>query len=659
MMTNLFDEKNQPRIITLNRIRLNNFKGIRNAEYSFDGKNAVVYGENGTGKTTLMDAMLWVLFGKDSNNRADFGIKTLETDGTVIPNVDHEVECTFMVNGKPLVLRKNYREKWTKKRGSIAETFTGHETNYFIDDVPKKKSEFEAAISSIIDEKKFQLLTNPLYFNETLTWQERRQILIDLCGDVSPDDVANSNTRLKPLVPKLNDMTADDLLKMAATKRKRINKEITELETRISEAHFAAAGEPIDEIKLREDRLKLSTELDLLKYSQPEDKKRKRLNELEKERNKLYNSALEIKSEFDNKKRDLIYDLDKKANEAARRYDDLEAYYDDLSLEIERNNASVEELERKQADLREEWAGLTAKYPLPDVENATCGTCHQKLPSEMIAEMIERVNIARAEEKERINRTGKEYGRQIEELREKTAKAVNDQKESVEDKAAAERDMNESAARRYEVAAQTIEDNEQYVSIMNEIADIDRQKEAVIAEKIAPSNDAERIQTLTEKIAEIDEKLFSAGKRKEQENRVNELAKRKVAAGKEFEEIARLCSLVEEFIRTKVSVLESRINDKFTITKFKLFEAQINGGLTETCEAVFNGVPYSGGLNNAMRINVGMDIINTLSSLYGMSAPVFVDNAESVTSLRPIRSQVIQLVVKDGQKSLKVEKEEE
>lgn len=659
MMTNLFDEKNQPRIITLNRIRLNNFKGIRNGEYSFDDKNAVVYGENGTGKTTLMDAMLWVLFGKDSNNRAEFGIKTLEADGTVIPNVDHEVECTFMVNGKPLVLRKNYREKWTKKRGSIAETFTGHETDYFIDDVPKKKSEFETAISSIIDEKKFQLLTNPLYFNETLTWQERRQILIDLCGDVSPEDVANSNTRLKPLVPKLNDMTADDLLKMAATKRKRINKEITELETRISEAHFAAAGEQIDEIKLREDRLKLSTELDLLKYSQPEDKKRKRLNELERERNKLYNSAIEIKNEFDNKQRDRIYDLDKKVNDAMRRYDDLESYYDDLSREIESNNASVEELERKQAELREEWAGLTAKYPLPDAENATCGTCHQRLPNEMIAEMIERVNITRAEEKERINRTGKEYGRQIEELREKTAKAVNEQKKSVEDKAAVEREMNELMEERDKVYRQTIEDNEQYVSVMNEIADIDRQKEAVIAEKVAPSNDAERIQTLTEEIAEIDEKLFSASKKKEQENRVNELAKRKVAAGKEFEEIARLCSLVEEFIRTKVSVLESRINDKFTITKFKLFETQINGGLTETCEAVFNGVPYSGGLNNAMRINVGMDIINTLSSLYGMSAPVFVDNAESVTSLRPIRSQVIQLVVKDGQKLLKVEKEEE
>lgn len=658
-MTNLFDEKNQPRIITLNRIRLNNFKGIRNGEYSFDDKNAVVYGENGTGKTTLMDAMLWVLFGKDSNNRADFGIKTLEADGTVIPNVDHEVECTFMVNGKPLVLRKNYREKWTKKRGSIAETFTGHETDYFIDDVPKKKSEFEAAISAIIDEKKFQLLTNPLYFNETLTWQERRQILIDLCGDVSPEDVANSNARLKPLVPKLNDMTADDLLKMAATKRNRINKEITELETRISEAHFAAAGETFDEIKLREDRLKLSTELDLLKYSQPEDKKRKRLNELERERNKLYNSALEIKNEFDSKKRDLIRDLDKKVNDACGRYDDLESYHDDLSREIESNNASVTDLERKQADLREEWAGLTAKYPLPDAENATCGTCHQRLPNEMIAEMIERVNITRAEEKERINRTGKEYGRQIEELREKTAEAVKEKKKSVEDKAAVEREMNELMESRDKVYRQKIEDDERYISVMNEIADVDRQKELALSKKVAPSNDAERIQTLTEEIAEIDRKLFSASKKKEQEARVNELAKRKVAAGKEFEEIARLCSLAEEFIRTKVSVLESRINDKFTITKFKLFETQINGGLTETCEVVFNGVPYSGGLNNAMRINVGMDIINTLSSLYGMSAPVFVDNAESVTSLRPIRSQVIQLVVKVGQKLLKVEKEDE
>ena len=228
--------------IKLERIKLTNFKGIRNGEYVFNGKNAVVYGENGTGKTSLMDAMLWVLFNKDSLGRTDFGIKTLDADGAAISNIDHEVECTFAVNGKPLRLRKNYREKWTKKRGSGTETFTGHETDYFVDDVPKKKGEFEAVIREIIDEKKFQLLTNPLYFNESLNWQERRQILIDLCGDVSPDDVVGANKKLKDLLPDLKDKTADDLLKIAAGQRKQLNKEITELSTRISEAHIAAAG---------------------------------------------------------------------------------------------------------------------------------------------------------------------------------------------------------------------------------------------------------------------------------------------------------------------------------------------------------------------------------------------------------------------------------
>lgn len=645
--------------IKLERIKLTNFKGIRNGEYVFNGKNAVVYGENGTGKTSLMDAMLWVLFNKDSLGRTDFGIKTLDADGAAISNIDHEVECTFAVNGKPLRLRKNYREKWTKKRGSGTETFTGHETDYFVDDVPKKKGEFEAVIREIIDEKKFQLLTNPLYFNESLNWQERRQILIDLCGDVSPDDVVGANKKLKELLSDLKDKTADDLLKIAAGQRKQLNKEITELSTRISEAHIAAAGEKVDEFALREERLKLDAQLDLLKYGKAEDKKQSQLNELVVKHNDLLSKSIEIKKEFDDKKSEQSRDLEKQIADLTRRYDDIEFYHDDLSREIESNNASVEELERKQAKLREEWAGLAEKYPLPDAENATCGACHQKLPAEMIGGMIKQVNITRAEEKERINRTGKAYGNQIEELREKTAEAVKEQKKSVEDKAAVEREMNELMERRDKVYRQKIEDTAQYIAVMKQIAEIDEQKTALQAQKEVPSDEAERIRALTEQIADIDKKLFSASEQKRQQGRVDELAKRKVAAGKEFEEVERRCALVEEFIRTKVGVLEGRINDKFEITQFKLFETQINGGLSETCEAVFDGVSYGGGLNNAMRINVGMDIINTLSALYGISAPVFVDNAESVTTLRPINSQVIQLVVKDGQKLLEVKTEED
>ena len=83
--------------------------------------------------------------------------------------------------------------------------------------------------------------------------------------------------------------------------------------------------------------------------------------------------------------------------------------------------------------------------------------------------------------------------------------------------------------------------------------------------------------------------------------------------------------LTDEFTKTKVNLLESSINSKFKMARFKMFEVQINGGIKECCETVYEGVPYSD-LNNAARINIGLDIINTLSEHYNFSAPIFVDN---------------------------------
>src|SRR5699024_2036177 len=99
----------------------------------------------------------------------------------------------------------------------------------------------------------------------------------------------------------------------------------------------------------------------------------------------------------------------------------------------------------------------------------------------------------------------------------------------------------------------------------------------------------------------------------------------------------------ETYIRTKINLLESKINNRFKYAKFKLFEEQINAGIKETCEVLYKGVPYSRGLNNASRINVGLDVINTLTEHYGISVPIFVDNGESVTDLIETKSQLIKL----------------
>ena len=151
-------------------MKLKNFKGIKNFELKPDGNDLRIYGENEAGKTSLYDAFYWILFDKDSEGNSNFSIKTLDEDNNVIHNLEHEVKAELEINDKKMELRKVYYEKWTKKRGSATETFTGHTTDYYINDVPVKKSEYDSKINDLIDEERFKLLTNSAYFNEQLHW---------------------------------------------------------------------------------------------------------------------------------------------------------------------------------------------------------------------------------------------------------------------------------------------------------------------------------------------------------------------------------------------------------------------------------------------------------------------------------------------------------
>jgi len=170
--------------IKINKLILQNFKGIRNLEINAAGKDLNIYGDNATGKTTVFDAFMWLLFNKDSLGRSDFGIKTQDSGGNTLHNLEHSVECVLSIDDAILTLKKVYAEKWTKKRGSAEAEFSGHETKYYINEVPSTKGEYTAKISSIIDEDLFKTITNPLYFNEHLKWQDRRAILLSICGDM-------------------------------------------------------------------------------------------------------------------------------------------------------------------------------------------------------------------------------------------------------------------------------------------------------------------------------------------------------------------------------------------------------------------------------------------------------------------------------------------
>src|SRR5699024_10592144 len=220
--------------IKLLNLKLTNFKGIKSFELNANGEDMKVFGENATGKTTIFDAFVWLLFGKDSQNSTQFEIKTLR-DGKPIHKLNHEVEATLLVNGQELTLKKVYKEKWTKKRGSVTESFSGHTTDYYIDGVPSKKKEYDEMIGSIVNEDVFKLLTNPLYFNEQLKWQDRRKTLLEIAGDITDEEIISSNESLAKLTEILGNRSIDDHKKVIVAKRKEINQELERIPIRIDE----------------------------------------------------------------------------------------------------------------------------------------------------------------------------------------------------------------------------------------------------------------------------------------------------------------------------------------------------------------------------------------------------------------------------------------
>ena len=135
--------------------------------------------------------------------------------------------------------------------------------------------------------------------------------------------------------------------------------------------------------------------------------------------------------------------------------------------------------------------------------------------------------------------------------------------------------------------------------------------------------------------------------------RIEELREDARNAAAALDAIEQMLFLMDEYSRYKTRFVEDSINGLFRIARFRLFREQANGGVEERCDVVHDGVPYIS-VNNGMKINLGIDIINTLSSAFGVSVPLFIDNAEAVTCLEPSASQIVRLVVSENDKELRV-----
>lgn len=648
---------------------ITNFKGIKEFTLNANETDLNIHGRNGTGKTTIFDAFTWLLFGRDSTNRTQFEIKTLDEDGNVKQHgVNHEVKGTFKLDGQPITFKRVYKEEWTKHRGSAKKTFTGHTTDYFIDEVPVKKKEYDEKVSSIVSDETFKILTNPTYFNEHMDKNQRRKILLDMIENVSDSDVAehSKNKELIGLIERLQGKDIESHQKTIKAKQREINQELDRIPIRIDEIELSLPDTTgLNENKLKEEIESIEKDIEEKQAIISNIKSGGQISEYQKELSNIDMELTKIRNEHDSQANEELYRLKASLQEKESNYTIFKSKRDRDEQFIDYNTKQITELNDRLDLLRQEWVEADAEE-FEHNEECVCPTCNQELPQEQIEEARNKAesdfNERKATKLESIVKEAESVKNRIESIESDNEKLKRNIEKYDKGMTSSEKEIEKlkNLIEQLESKKTDITENKQYIEKLKE----KEQTELKISEMRASTQDSinsirEEIQTLESKKKEIQSDLNKFDIAKKSEARLKELEEKEKSLAEEYEKLEKELFLTEEFTRSKVSLLEEKINAKFKYATFKLFEEQVNGGLKETCDTLYEGVPYNRGLNNAARINVGLDIINTLNERYGIQVPIFIDNRESVTDLIEVESQIINLVVDKKANSLEVQDSED
>lgn len=639
---------------------LDNFQGIAHREFDFEGQSASIYGDNATGKTTVFNAYTWLLFDRPSTGAKNFTPKMINAAG-VVHNIENSVTATFVSDGgKTVTYRKVFREIWKKKRGSATEEFDGNTTDYYINGVPSSLTEYKQSVSELCgNPEQMMILSMPDYFADVLGWQDRRNILLDVCGGISEQDVILSHPELSSLPEFLANgdsyYTVDAYRKIAVAKRSEINKQLGLLPDRIDEAMRACpdvSGSSKDEVQGRISEAGKRKEALIAE----------RVSGGSSLASELSAKASELRSELSAKR----YDYQSKMNDLVRQGNEARAK---IGGEIATTEIRLKTLRAQLTSVENETAELYNKRnklveEIREVRSMTwnsdegiCPLCGRELPEDKIAEKEAEFNREKSEKLERLTMLGQTTcSKQIIEDKLSETALIKQDIADTEQKLESLRRAQE-IPHNVNVGVQPFEETDDCILLTAQIDSTTKRLEEIRAsEREAETEVNARIKAVDAEIRGLQDELMRFTIAENQSRRVEELKEQERNLGEEFAKLEKGIYLCELFTKKMVSMLDAKINSRFKSVRFRLFIEQVNGGLRDDCEVMIPSedgtlVPYAFA-NNAAKINAGLEIISVLSNHWNISLPVFVDNAESVTHLNALDSQVIRLVVDETAHSL-------
>lgn len=651
--------------IELKSIKMNNFKAQKDLTVNFTARTDII-GANKSGKTSIQDAWLWLLFDRDTRgNKGASACKTTH-DGKFVHHLDHEVEAEILVDGNPVKLKKVLSENWVKPRANPEARYDGNTAYYWVDDMSLALNQYTEWLKAIGASSLLQCLTDLAYFSESLTWKERLNYLMDMSGGITNEEVATGDQGLMNLLAEAGTKDLSDFKAITQSQIKKVKEELEKLPVQINEQNKMIVEEDWDalekEVKTEQELLEqvIASETNAAKAMEPYIALGYQRERLLKEKNTLMQKLADEANEDTVKLKNVVSALNREKAITEQDLADVHNASTDLLNQIvstEKNTDVLrEDVKKLIAELQE---ARVLEMDLVAEDYFECPTCHQSLPEAMrnkklgiIKDNFDREKkslISRLESDiENIKAKGVRNNAKVEELKQK----LSGNEMEAEKLEFGKKDIRGKLDSSYETLSLLsnhqpvdFENHLDVLEITAEIMGIDEQ----IAKFTIPNNteNAQKKAEITARIDALKTRLYARKTNDKALYTISEYEDSMKTHGINQAFLEGLLYQCDRFVVVRTEKMEGKINSMFKDVTFKLFKEQINGGIEETCEAIVNGTTFHDA-NTAGQINAGLDIISTLMDHYGIQMPVFVDNLNLITDPRQLNTQMIRMVVKKG-----------
>ena len=647
------------RQVRIKKLSIENFKGLRSFSVDFDDRLTQIVGANGTGKTTLHDAYLWLLMGMDSGNRNAFSIQPLDESSQTIHHLTTSVTGVFeFSDGSTHEIKRCLSETWTRRRGTKEDVLTGSETERFIDNTPYKAGEFDKLIVEMFcNMDDFKLVSSIRAFGR-LDMKTKRSKLIQMAGQmpelINPFDYPKLYEYYQK-TKKVEDIKRKVQYEMGGLKDEQstIPIKMTENERNLPTG--------IDFDDLRRQKAEKEEELEridatLQKAADGRSGLFSAVQQLNEELQRINAELLEIENSLAQNRNRRVIEVNNEISEAHLVVREKEGKQQILESEIRQLRQREEQLKARKASLGQQWEKKNAET-WPDSIAIECPTCHRPYDEDQVQEMrnaaIKSFNEGKAGVLAQIVSEGNLVVKQLGEVAESIS-TKEKELETVKSEVAAAKSK-EAEAKSKTAQIPTVDNlksfSKEYQAVLEKK---DAVKKQIFDETPKEDENELKMKNRKEQLkSEISSLTFQLAKEQDiakVEARREELKKQNADLAAKIAELDGVLFEIATYQKAYINAVEDKVSSMFKLVRWKMYQPNVsNDGEQEICECLVNGVPVSTNVNTAGAVNAGIDIINALSNWLEISVPLWIDGKESVTNLLDTDAQVITLSVVENQ----------